>query len=698
MFSGYTEVVAYGRELLASDILESDQEFESAKLRGKGDYSFGGGDTFPVEREDFIVIAECSEVCGPLPLITIPENGGDGVDLNEFVVRILSADYEGLGSSGAVPPGDASMLIPDAMRDVHTLVKYFVLMDSRARGFVRPMCMAYVTSDKFKLLTNAPDIEEVLQKTSNIFKHSNRKQFLRELEALMEDLEHAKNSQNHKLTQCISQKKYTDGVESTNSVKMDSIEAVRCDLHQTKQHVKPLLEKTEYMDEKLEEFLDFLHHLPYQATNCYFRTTLETACNETSKLEPRSLNIQLSRKFCDNLRPLTSLSPSGSLFGLYLLFVLWKFFRRKQEHVSLNRKNEFPGPFLHFGAVLRGKDTTSIQCGSRDKAGGYRKIIRWSDLQNLGLDGKIDFTFIDSEYFNLFFQFKERRKVARTMSWAGSRESSEMNGTASVELPQNRSFPSISVSPEFHPGAFAFEETANTEPELEETSKIQNCEESVENVGMTLDEIWDEIDRLGEDETELKFFQVLAKISHIPQLLFSILIGQLIVVRGNPSTETLVRATVMSLGLFSPQGIGKKSYVEPWRTTPLSSEDVFGMAVIGLCISDDCMDIFIPAQVEAQATLVDLTNWTFSGPQYSGVLLQDLEKKVRSLPENGPVFSVITSTLSDVERKVQLWHSIRNSSAGGKEKREIVEHLLGKNFSACDFHILQRLGNLFVPV
>ncbi|XP_022247011.1 uncharacterized protein LOC106463721 isoform X2 [Limulus polyphemus] len=687
MFSGYTEVVAYGRDLLASDSLESDQdeEFESAKLRGKGDYSFGGGDTFPVEREDFIVIAECSEVCGPLPLITIPENGGDGVDLNEFVVRILSADYEGLGSSGAVPPGDASLLIPDAMRDVHTLVKYFVLMDSRARGFVRPMCMAYVTSDKFKLLTNAPDIEEVLQKTSKILKHSNRKQFLRELENLMEDLDHSKNS-------------------------------VRSDLQQTKQHIKPLLEKTEYLEEKLEEFLDFLHHLPYQTTNCYFRATLETARNQASELEPRSLNTQLSRKFCDNLRPLTSLSPSGSFFGLYLLFVLWKFFRRKQEHVSLNRKNEFPGPFLHFGAVLKEKDTTSIQstCGSHDKACRYRKTIRWSDLQNLDLDGKIDFTFIDSGYFNLFFQFKERRKVARTMSWAGSRESSEMNGTASAELHQNRSFPSISVSPEFHPGAFAFEETArefiendeleremdvtDAEPELEETSKIQNFEETVESVGITLDEIWDEIDRLGEDGTEFKFFQVLAKISHIPQLLFSVLIGQLIVVMGNPSTETLVRATVMSLGLFSPQGIGKKSYVEPWRTTPLSLDDVFGMAVIGLCISDDCVDIFVPAQVEAQATLVDLNNWTFSGPQYSGVLLQDLEKKIRSLPENGPVFSVITSSLLDVERKVQLWHSIRNSSAGGKEKREIVEHLLGKNYSACDFHILQRLGNLLLPV
>ena len=48
-----------------------------------------------IYREDFIVVAEFSEKEGPIPLFTVPNDFGlDSFDINSFVLRIMSVDYQ----------------------------------------------------------------------------------------------------------------------------------------------------------------------------------------------------------------------------------------------------------------------------------------------------------------------------------------------------------------------------------------------------------------------------------------------------------------------------------------------------------------------------------------------------------------------------------------------------------------------------
>jgi hypothetical protein len=50
------------------------------------------------------------------------------------------------------------------MPGLHAYVHYLTLHDPVARGFVRPLCLAYVTADQYKLLQMFPKLrEEFLQ-------------------------------------------------------------------------------------------------------------------------------------------------------------------------------------------------------------------------------------------------------------------------------------------------------------------------------------------------------------------------------------------------------------------------------------------------------------------------------------------------------------------------------------------------------
>jgi hypothetical protein len=59
---------------------------------------------------------------------------------------------------------DAQVLQMCVMPGLHAYVHYLTLHDPVARGFVRPLCLAYVTADQYKLSQMFPKLrEEFLQ-------------------------------------------------------------------------------------------------------------------------------------------------------------------------------------------------------------------------------------------------------------------------------------------------------------------------------------------------------------------------------------------------------------------------------------------------------------------------------------------------------------------------------------------------------
>nr|CAD7589918.1 unnamed protein product [Timema genevievae] len=133
-------------------------------------------------QEDFIIFAEFSEVTGPIPLLTIPTYIEDSdIDLNSIILRIMSVDYQANSGGPFTLCQDAQVVRPEVLPGIYAYVHYLTLQDLQARGFVRPLCMAYLTPDRLKLDSILIELREHFLQTTHIMKFNNRQWFMEEL-------------------------------------------------------------------------------------------------------------------------------------------------------------------------------------------------------------------------------------------------------------------------------------------------------------------------------------------------------------------------------------------------------------------------------------------------------------------------------------------------------------------------------------
>ncbi|MCJ8747706.1 hypothetical protein PDJAM_G00156440 [Pangasius djambal] len=151
--------------------------------------------------KDFILIAEFSEQVGPQPLLTIPDEtkACGSFDLNRFSLRIMSVDYQttfaGPASCGHPKLNfveDSKVVLGDSREGAYAYVHHLTLYDLEARGFVRPFCMAYVSSEEEKIMHCFRQLSAEFSKASECLKTGNRKNFANEVDKKLSDLEYTR--------------------------------------------------------------------------------------------------------------------------------------------------------------------------------------------------------------------------------------------------------------------------------------------------------------------------------------------------------------------------------------------------------------------------------------------------------------------------------------------------------------------------
>ncbi|XP_018424823.1 PREDICTED: Smith-Magenis syndrome chromosomal region candidate gene 8 protein [Nanorana parkeri] len=152
---------------------------------------------------DFVLISEFSEQVGPQPLLTIPDDSRvrGTFDLNYFSLRIMSVDYQ--ASFVGHPPGssypklnfveDSKVVLGDSKEGAFAYVHHLTLYDLEARGFVRPFCMAYISTDEEKIMQQYLELSGDFSKASDCLKTGNRKAFANELEKKLKDLDYTRS-------------------------------------------------------------------------------------------------------------------------------------------------------------------------------------------------------------------------------------------------------------------------------------------------------------------------------------------------------------------------------------------------------------------------------------------------------------------------------------------------------------------------
>ncbi|XP_049528300.1 uncharacterized protein LOC119461279 isoform X4 [Dermacentor silvarum] len=700
---------------------------------------------FVDEDNDFILIAECNEVHGPMPLVTIPHNIGDrveSIDINSLVISILSVDYQQVGASSTFPKLDSQILMPSIRDDLHILVNYSVMLDPKARGFVRPMCIAYASSDKGKLVKNARYIRSALIEASLALKLFNIKYFVQGIRNLLKDVKYTRRlnvgcgqrletlngASISEASFHESLNKYEDMLESALQEIEDSLAAgcpfdadhARRIKYQAKDLVRHLLNLPRLSPE-LERFLQF-------------------ATEKESPHEPRELKIPFQRDYEHGLVPLRDIWKKGFILCIYWLYVTYKFFRRRAESVAVCLQQEKPLSSLRYGACLRSTDSTRASASSLVSNGNMSShdkcsrsshpmciYYRLAHPECLPFDKTANGVWdVDSGFLDCFSHLhldkgavereKENGSVNHSMASmplpeelysrfeAESRRMSESEkGSSLMEtycktkaaeqlLRQRRNSGSSNYSEEH-------EKVQRPEMCMWERSYWIRDEEGTDPAdcsrhGLTLEKQWDALQTCVHDGSEAIFLQVLNRRVKVEDILYSLLMGRPIVVVGRPLSAHEVAASAKVLALFAPRRFGDFLWFEDQRFDSLDNSCLNATAVIGYVDEHRAKDFGLPSSVRKKASVLNVETSDFTGPCYGGALLKQTSQRIRLLEENEALLAVISSVLADIEYVAHTW-VLLTASARKTESKAFAKQ---KQLTNCDMAILKHYEKLMSDV
>uniref|UniRef100_A0A4W4GRN3 UDENN FLCN/SMCR8-type domain-containing protein n=1 Tax=Electrophorus electricus TaxID=8005 RepID=A0A4W4GRN3_ELEEL len=226
--------------------------------------------------KDFILISEFSEQVGPQPVLTIPDESKacGSFNLNDFSLRIMSMDYQtsfsSAGDSGCPKLNfveDSKVVLGDSREGAFAYVHHLTLYDLEARGFVRPFCIAYVSSEEDKIMHNFSHLSDEFSKVSECLKTGNRKNFANELDRKLRDLEYTRlvllrEIKENQSTRCHAV------LWPNKHIELDSIEKA------IQEHRSLLKQVTSYPTRKLQD----PEFLPYEPDDAPLSLELDLDC------------------------------------------------------------------------------------------------------------------------------------------------------------------------------------------------------------------------------------------------------------------------------------------------------------------------------------------------------------------------------------------------------------------------------------
>lgn len=610
--------------------------------------SFCGFKTFFKESEDFILIAECEESCGPMPVALIPRGSGNDTDISSLTLQLLSADYQGLGSSSTIPFADSQALLLDIMPDLHSVVNYFTLLDIQARGYVRPMCAAYISTDKLKLVNCFPQLRNLLVKASKALKYHNWILYSQDVKQTLENLNFTREAN--------STRKDVASLASLTVIKIqrELLDSTIEDLTDMERSLNILIEEEEQTQKNLVKKFQSAIHNDRVCPGYPICPISYSMKNNLPKLEV--LKLPLRENFKTGLRTVANICTLGFPLALYHFHVMHKYFKRKYENISLNSELESSkGRCLHFGACLRNHlsrhENTSL-CNSL-----FPIIPKDPDI-----DLSSQFCLIDEEFFDLVCHSCKRFQDGSLL----------VNSLCNVGCSINDSGYGSGCPNEF----IAYMPSA---------ARRLGCNWH----GASLNQILDIVESWNGTTIETLALEVLKKIGNLHHLVYSILMGYPVLIIGTFEQQQYLKAVAMVLSCLVPRNQKDTRWIEVWSEPSSRPCDFQNIALISMPLPKDYkLEKIVPRNITNQVVVVNLKKNSVSGPTYQGLLVSALTKRLKSLPAAGPLLPLLISLLSEIEIRVQMWFLVKE-----KYNQSFAENYFTKRgYSQSDLDVLQSLS------
>ena len=275
-----------------------------------------------------------------------PSSPGVHFDANGLSVWLMTCDYQQNSSSEKTHfslSKCTQTLMHNEEQGLHAFVQHWILFDIEARGFVRPLCAAYVTRTANKLPLLCQQIQEALGTLVESLIECNRRQFLKELSQTIDTLD----SVDHRAISAYYELYYDNslvGGRSTSSAGASRLEAISLRARKLYGELDSAYKcvSAELVSHVHESSSCQVHNVDISA---WLAKLSQTTTPTTS---PDSGN--------ESLRPVSSLAPCVYANFLNGIEKLWSTFRLFEP--SLRFLMDQPvgsstftcgGPSLHFG-------------------------------------------------------------------------------------------------------------------------------------------------------------------------------------------------------------------------------------------------------------------------------------------------------------------------------------------------------------
>lgn len=639
--------------------------------------------------EDFILVSEVSEIEGPKPLFTIPQHIDSYTDVNTLAEKIMSVDYHSGNSGPFLCSSDTQVILSNVADGLHAFAEYFILYDISARGFVRPICIAYFTTDKKKLVDFFEDIRLKFLEISRYLKFGNRRLFLQELEQYLEDLQIAKD-------EYVKKCQNTEPKDKSENVENAFESAI------INQFATSIIEAQHLLSAKRPILEDAVAAALFWKVETKIRTNYNRTLYQIIK--PFVLAEPMHSPKLDNLkqdvkslkmRYIFELCSWGIAISLDLMISMQKYFKRDSVLIYMENEDlKYLEP--EHGRVLIGNhviaNTTINLLEPPCKKSLYMNFDEepisidrnLSELQALFLMVKPSLNKPNSPYSDLEVSFFDSDSDSDIYDDAcdGSTSSLPYISPMSSETCNDASVGDCSEATE-SPGKESFWsvlESLRGSPEIQvESEEPKRCERrlipcdinsSFTKQGTRTIHSWslaNYLEFLTPDKPGFGIASVFNQFSSFPHIIYSLLVGRPVIVIGTSSHEDLVRSVVQAFAIFVPER-GRSTTVIPWCTNSLKMTDFNNVWLMGLCVPDHQIDnCWSPISSSSHLSLVNVAKNTYQGPQYIGNVLSSLFHVQRKGWNDTALIAYLHSLIAILGAYICLYHhslSLSESVAG----------------------------------
>ncbi|XP_074653677.1 guanine nucleotide exchange protein smcr8a-like [Tubulanus polymorphus] len=670
--------------------------------------------------KDFVTIAEFSELEGPKPLITIPKEENSNFDLNAFVLKIMSVDHQSVSSEKFAMPEDTQVVISEDKQCIYAYVHHFTLHDSQARGFVRPFCMAYVSTDSRKIMTFYEEMLAQFMKVSWYFKYGNLKLFHRDMKHYQADLLYtlsqlkARRNLPFAFTG-LSKSKVKDELDGCSigqiQVVLNEINEIITEVesflndHHLDQKFQAMEEKNRKQcsqnantcskDHQYHESISFDDSSPPKKQNVSMgpRRRSASSINEQEigeltmeddfdKYQPKIVQTDC-RRFDKTLRTLHELSLWGAKEGISRLRTIHKYFSRDTAVLQIERKDsellERPSCLLTIGhcvavnflhnidlACVNARWKSAKEQTSRSHPSCSNLLKRW-----LSTDTLESFKSAES-----FFSVNDDSCMFQPAYVLGAAYVDEHRIPPRQDDANNLDVimtPTSDDSDIFHEASSSFDldDTMLSMNQEENEALTNTCsvndnsdphssssESSPKKVKVPVVCAADYVCSLTANSIGYGILKFVQTHSHTSNVITSVMSGRPLVIIGRSDQE--VRAVVTAFAVFMP---GHSSYHQLAvinATRPLRIPDLVKHKILGLVITENqrkrTHEYLVPDSVKRYVSVIDLEKGIIQAPEYTGQVVKLIVRKCKNFPSEEAYVAFIESVLLELASKAFIFY------------------------------------------